>query len=278
MTPIAINTYSFIWRFSARECLEHLAEKGHRAFEILVNPPHLWPGKLDAAQRKEMAEFCEKRELSILSLNPPSLDLNLVSPAREMRSYSIAHYRDVIELAGQWRAPWVVVCPGKTHPLLPAPREQVEAWFGEALEQLGAEAGKAGVELLLENIPMAFLPLADDLMDFLAGFGNDAIGIVYDVANAVFAGEAPQQGLYRVRDRLRLVHLSDTGLERWEHSPPGSGVVPFREVAETLREMRYSNPCVLEVISDDPDEDLPASLDFLSECPWEKDSGQPGGG
>ncbi len=278
MTSFAINTYSYIWRFSARECLEHLAAQGHTAFEILVNPPHLWPSQLGAVERKEMLQLLDARNLRILSLNPPSLDLNLVSPAREMRSYSIAHYREVIELAGEWRAPWVVVCPGKTHPLLPAPRQQVEAWFGEAMEQLGEAAEKAGVELLLENLPMSIMPLADDLMGFLAGFGNDALGIVYDVANAVFAGEPPGEGLRRVKERLRLVHLSDTGRERWNHSQPGQGVVPFREVAETLAEIGYRNPCVLEMISDNPDEALPAALKVLSELSWGEGAGGAGGG
>ncbi len=278
MTSFAINTYSYIWRFSARECLEHLAAQGHTAFEILVNPPHLWPAQLGAVERKEMLELLDARDLRILSLNPPSLDLNLVSPSREMRTYSIAHYREVIELAGEWRAPWVVVGPGKTHPLLPAPREHVLGWFGEAMEQLGETAEKAGVELLLENLPMSFLPRADDLMGFLEQSGGAPVGIVYDVANAVFAGEPPGEGLRRVKERLRLVHLSDTGLERWNHSQPGRGVVPFREVAETLGEIGYRNPCVLEMISDNPDEDLPAALQVLSEYPWGEGAGGARGG
>jgi sugar phosphate isomerase/epimerase len=278
MTSFAINTYSYIWRFSARECLEHLAARGHTAFEILVNPPHLWPGQLTAAERKEMAALLDQRNLRILSLNPPSLDLNLVSPSREMRAYSIAHYRDVIELAGEWRAPWVVVGPGKTHPLLPAPRKHVMGWFNEALEQMSEAAEKAGVELLLENLPMSFLPRADDLMDLLGQFGGAPLGIVYDVANAVFAREPPGEGLRRVKERLRLVHLSDTGLEQWNHSQPGLGVVPFREVAETLAEMGYRNPCVLEVISENPDEELPAALQALSQYSWGEEGGGTAGG
>ena len=34
--------------------------------------------------------------------------------------------------------------------------------------------------------------------------------MIYDVANAHFIGESPTEGLRRVRDRLSLVHFSDT--------------------------------------------------------------------
>ncbi len=267
-SPFAVNTYSYIWRASARECLEQLADQGFTGFEILVNPPHLWPAALPAAERSAVAALLAARGLRITSLNPPSLDLNLVAPAEEMRRYTIDHYRDVIRLAGDWGVPWVITMPGKTHPLLPAPRERVLDWCRSALDELLALAEPLGVSLLLENIPAAFLPRATDLVAFVEDYGHPGLGIVYDVANGVFVGEAPDEGILTTRPHLRLVHLSDTGTDVWAHGPVGSGVVPFAAAAGALAEIGYANPSVLEIITTHPERDIPDSADKLRALGW----------
>ena len=43
---------------------------------------------------------------------------------------------EVITLAADWGVPWVLVVPGKTHPLLPAPADLVWGWFEEAVAEL----------------------------------------------------------------------------------------------------------------------------------------------
>lgn len=264
----AINTYSYIWRHAALECLDHLADAGFTHFELLVNPPHLWPAALDRAQRAAVAALLARRGLQLVSLNPPSLDLNLASPAAEMRRYTLDHYRAVIELAGEWGATHVIVVPGKTHPLLPAPAAQVHGWFHAALDELLVHAETANVDLLLENLPMAFLPRAQDLVDAVAAIGAARLGIVYDVANGFFIGEDPAQGILTSQPHLRLVHLSDTGTQRWEHAPVGSGAVPFGTVANALAKIAYRGPCVLEIISHAPEKDIPDSEKRLQRLGW----------
>lgn len=267
-SPFVVNTYSYVWRYAALECIDHLADAGFTRFELLVNPPHLWPAALDLAQRGAVAALLARRGLRVVSLNPPSLDLNLVSPAAEMRRYTLNHYRDVIELAGEWGVPFVIVVPGKTHPLLPAPAAQVQGWFREAIDELLMQADAANVDLLLENLPMAFLPRAQDLVDAVEAVGAARLGIVYDVANGFFAGEHPAEGILAARAHMRLVHLSDTGTQRWEHGPVGSGAVPFPAVAGALAEIAYRGQCVLEIISHTPENDIPESARQLQTLGW----------
>jgi L-ribulose-5-phosphate 3-epimerase len=59
-------------------------------------------------------------------------------------------------------------------------------------------------------MPFAFPPDADALMHVVNDYGDADIRVVYDVANTHFIGEAPIGGLRRVRERLSLVHFSDT--------------------------------------------------------------------
>jgi sugar phosphate isomerase/epimerase len=267
--PLAINCYSYIWRLGAADTLRHLADRGYSTFELMVNWPHLWPSAMGTAARREVARLMAQRGLSLVSLAPPMLDLNLVSPAPEMRRYTIEHYIDVIRLAGEWNCAYVVLVPGKIHPLLPLPDDFRDAWFARALDELDRAAEAEGVRLTLENVPSSWLPRAGDVMRRLALIGNDRIGVTYDVANGVFAGEDPGEGLAEVAPKLSFVHVSDTGLQSWAHSTIGSGVVPFDRVAAALEAIGFTGPTTLEVISQDPDADIAASHAALARLGWE---------
>lgn len=271
--PVGIHTYAYIWKLSAHDTLAHLADQGYRLVELLVNRPHLWPEELDAGERRAVAKLLTGRGLQVEVLNPPSLDLNLVSPSPQMRAMTRAHYRRVIELAADWGVPWVLVVPGKTHPLLPAPADLVWGWFEEAVTELDRLAEDNGLGIVLENIPMAFLPTADSLMQAIDRLGNDRLGICYDAANATFAREAPGEGLKRVASRLKVLHLSDTGLEKWDHAAIGTGTVRFDEVAAALRESGVQVPTMLEIISADGDADIRKSHAAIAALGW---AGVPG--
>ena len=106
------------------------------------------------------------------------------------------------------------------------PRDQLIGHFFRGLERLVPLAKKAGTRLLVENMPFAFIPGIADLMAALDQFGNDDIGVVYDVANGYFIKEDIGKGLKTAKPRLALVHLSDTNQQVYRHDPSGS--VPCR--------------------------------------------------
>ena len=118
--------------------------------------------------------------------------------------------------------------------------------------------------LWVENIPFAFLPEIGGLLDALKQYGNDAVRITYDIANAYFIGEDFADGLQQCRARLALVHLSDTGRQFYRHDPVGQGTVPFAEVPRVLAAVGYSARPMLEIISGDPDRDIVASASKLA--------------
>lgn len=267
--PLAVQTYGHVWRASAREALARLADRGYRRFEVMVTWPHLWPEHLSAGERDAMARMLAARGLRIEMLNPPSLDLNPVSPAAEMRAYTIAHFRRVIELAGEWGVPFVQFVPGRVHPLLPAPEHLVREWLDGALETLDREAERRGVRILVENVPSACLPRSGDLAAALARIGNPRLGVSFDAANAAFAGEDPAEALRRLAPLTGLVHLADTGLDRWRHGPVGSGIVPFEAIAAVLDETGIAPVSVLAIISDQPEADTAESHARLRLLGWE---------
>jgi L-ribulose-5-phosphate 3-epimerase len=266
----AVNTYAWTLSHPARACLEGLAARGHRQFELMMYPGHMWPADMDAAARRAFRKFLDDGALSIITLNMPNVDLNVAAAVPGMRAYSLGVVEQIVGLAGDLGVPGVVIGPGKPNPLLPAPREQLTGWFFEALDVLAPLAEARGTALWVENMPFAFLPGADELMAAIERYGNPRLGVVYDIANAVFAREDLGRGLRRVRSRLKLVHLSDTPLDVYRHAPVGTGVVPFAAVPPLLEEVGYAGPPMLEIICADPDTEIPASIRALDAMGWRR--------
>jgi sugar phosphate isomerase/epimerase len=115
-------------------------------------------------------------------------------------------------------------------------------------------------------MPFAFLPDAESLMKVVDGYGDGSIRVIYDVANAHFIGESPTEGLRRVRDRLSLVHFSDTTRQSYKHDAIGQGDVPLAGIASVMKEIGYKELPMLEIISFNPDPDIADSCRRLQQA------------
>ena len=262
-----VNTYSFTQTLRARECLEQLADLGYRKFEIMLVPGHFWPSLDGNAGRREIEALIGSKSLHILSLNQPNLDVNLSSVVPEMRQHSCAVIANAIELAASWNAKGVVINPGKANPVFPAPTKTLTDCFSRSLEVLVPIARKAGVELVVKNHPLSYLYRASDLRLFFDAFGWDQIGIGYDFANAHFAGEEPEAGL-RLRDHLAFLYAADTSLDVFQHAQIGTGTVPFEGIASMLRGANVRMPTILEIVADNPQLAIDASVEHLNSIDW----------
>lgn len=256
------NTYSYIQSVGADECLSRLADMGFREFEVMFYPGHLWPPEVDGIRR--LRAVAAARGLRIVSLNMPNIDINIAAAAPEMRGYSLGMLETMIRVAGELGVSGLIVGPGKPNPLFPARADELTGYFYRALDRLAPLAEAAGTALWVENMPFAFLPGIAALMQAVEAYGEPRIGVVYDVANAHFIGEDIGAGLMRCRERLRLVHLSDTGRAAFRHDPVGQGDVPFGPVPAQLRAAGYQGPAMIEIISHDPDRDIPDSVGRLT--------------
>ena len=161
----------------------------------------------------------------------PNVDMNIAAAAEEMRAYTLDLLTKFVRCAGELGAGGIIVGPGKANPLFPMPRDRMVSHFYRALDTLAPLARQVGTRLLIENMPFAFLPDAEALMNVVDGYGDDSIRVIYDVANAHFIGESPTDGLRRVRDRLSLVHFSDTTRQSYKHDAIGCGDVPLAGIA-----------------------------------------------
>ena len=261
----AVNTYSYIFEGSAADTVARLADQGYGGVELMFFPGHLWPAELDASSLHRLRRLCEQR-LRLVAVNMPNVDINVAAAAEEMRAYTLDLLVQFVRCAGELGAGGIIVGPGKPNPLFPMPRDRMISHFYRALDTLAPLARQAGIRLFIENMPFAFLPDAESLMKVVDGYGDDSIRVIYDVANAHFIGEAPTEGLRRVRDRLSLVHFSDTTRRSYKHDPLGCGDVPLAGIASVLKEVGYNEVPMLEVISLNPDADIADSCRILQQA------------
>lgn len=246
-----INTFSYLWKASALEAITELVDNGYSVFEVPISSPHCWPVEISSAERSEVRAKLAGAGAEIRSLNAGGYDLNLASPAASMRSKSIEHITSVIDLADEWNVREIVISPGTRRPMISPTLEQVHAWLYESLDVLIPRAKQAGTRLLFENTPYCFTPTIDTLADVVRTVDDEALKIVYDVANAAYIGEDPVAALREYHELIPLVHISDTGTETWGHDPIGTGVIDWRALGQAVEETLGVDNVVLEVIRDE---------------------------
>lgn len=272
-SKFAINTYSYTLDHTVEACLRTLSARGYRQFELMMYPGHLWPFDFDRGLRRALTRMIAAEGLELLTANMPNIDVNIAAAVPEMRAYSMRNLVAIFELAGDLGIPGVIVGPGKANPLMPMPHNHMMGHFFAALDQLSPISEKLGVQILVENMPFAFLPGIDALTAALDEYGNPGIGVVYDIANGVFIKEDPCDGIRKTGSRLVHVHASDTPLEVYRHDPVGTGVVPFEEVGRCLVDIGYGKPPILEIISAEADAGIDDSARQLAGMGWDRIAG-----
>ncbi len=264
---VGANTMSFMWKTSAREALETLAREGYRCFELMAQRPHFDPF-MERAEALAFGRFLRDAGLTVETINMPSLDQNLASASPEMRDYTVRLFERLIAIAETIGATGIIVVTGRVNPLIPPARADLEGWFAEAFDRVLRTAERAGVRMLLENIPMGVYPRADQLIAFAERIDSPLVGVCYDIANAHFIGEDAAVGVRQVRSRLGIVHLSDTGRQAWRHDPVGQGSCDFAGFGTTLREIGYARTSMLEIVSEQAVQDIVSSHRRVAQWGW----------
>jgi sugar phosphate isomerase/epimerase len=266
---IGINTMSFMWRASAQDALETLAREGYRRFEIMAQPPHFDP-MMDPTEAQAFARFLRDAGLTVESINLPSLDQNMGSASRSMREYSIGLYERLIGIATTIGAEAIITVTGRLNPLISPSRKDLESWFEDSFTRVLRVAERAGIRLLLENIPIGVFPTAGQMIAFADRIGSPHMGICYDIANAHFIGEDVVAGVRAVKSRLGIVHLSDTHRDKWRHDPIGMGSCDFAGFARALREIGYDKTSMLEIVAEQAVEQTLESHRRVTKWGWQK--------
>jgi sugar phosphate isomerase/epimerase len=271
---VAASTFPYLYSHTGRNALQHLASMGYRQFEMMIFPPHCWPAEMAAAERKAVVSVLDGEGLAITSFCYPLLDNNPNSVDRIMRRYTIDRYKEAIDLAAEWRCPYLCAIPGPVNSLINPPVKWMRDWFVEGMKELVAHARGSGVEIILENVPFTFLPTAKDMLA-VADDIDPSVGINFDICNSAYIREDVVAAIKLLGKRIKNVHISDSGYGDFKHDRLGTGIVEPGPAGKALQEIGYQGLTVLEIITDalqpgaDPDGDFAASHEILAQHGWQ---------
>ncbi|MFK7829888.1 MAG: sugar phosphate isomerase/epimerase family protein [Congregibacter sp.] len=270
---VAASTFPFLYSHSGLDALKHLHGMGYKQLELLIFPPHCWPGEVNAEQRREYVSWLDGEGAQVTSFCYPLLDNNPNGVDRLMREYTLDRYREAIDMAAEFKCPYVIAIPGPVNSLINPPHEWMLEWFIEGMKDLVQHAKGTGVQLLLENVPFAFLPTSQELKDTAAIIGPE-VGINFDVCNSAFIKEDVPAMIHLLGDLIKNVHMSDSDYGELKHDCLGTGIVEPAPAGKALQEIGYTGTTVLEIITDllapgaDPNADIITSHAILAESSW----------
>ena len=160
----------------------------------------------------------------------------------EERKFTINHYKEVVRLAHEWECPTVMWIAGWAS----FGMSQQDAWNYslEGLGEVGNYAKELGVTMVVEPTPADsnLIETADDALLLSEQTGLSNVKVMFDTFHALYRNEVPSDYVYRMKNKLHHVHISDN-----DRLPPGQGRGDFTAVLKALKEINYDGYLSMEV-------------------------------
>lgn len=180
---------------------------------------------------------------------------DFTNPDVRKRKRQLAELQEDIVSASRLGADLVRVTAGQAHPGV-SRREGIE-WAVHGLTRAAEFARSYPVKLVYENHAkpgvwnhMDFSHPTDIFLSIVQRTENTSLGVNWDTANTIAYGDDPIPVLKKVLNRVLSVHAADTSTQ-WELKPVllGTGLVPFREMFEILRDAGFDGWICIEEAS-----------------------------
>jgi D-psicose/D-tagatose/L-ribulose 3-epimerase len=175
-------------------------------------------------------------------------DRDLIHPDPAVRANGAAYVRHCVEAAAALGAQNVVgplySAVGRTWQMSAAERASDTDLLVEQLGALARHAETHGVCLCVEPLnrfETSFLNLTSQAIEVVDRVGSPACGLLLDTFHMNIEERSIGEAIRAAGPRLRHFHACEN-----DRGAPGSGHVPWGEVAQALRDVGYVGPVVIE--------------------------------
>ena len=221
------------------EWLDFAAELGLDGVEcgpLLVEP-------LGPVKPIEFRRLAEARGLAVSNYTGYS---DFTHPDPDVRKGELAAMLKSLDIAREVGAPSVRALTGQQWPGVDE-KDGIQ-WGIEGIRPAAEEAERVGLRLNLENHTKAaiwthfdFAIRGEIFLRIMEGLRDVPVGVQFDVANPMVAGEDTLALFERLRSRIGYVHINDVGrVGAFEFVPVGTGLAPIPEVLRRLHEQGYA--------------------------------------
>ncbi len=223
--------------------IPHVARLGFDVVELPVEQP----GQFDAGRARALAET-HGLGVSVCAVIGAGRDL--LRP--EEREAGVAYLRTCIDIAEQVGSPTVAgpfySAVGRCWRQTPAERERDLDALAATLRPLGDEAGARGISLGIEPLnrfETSFLNTTEQALDLVRRIDHPAVGLALDLFHLGIEEKRPGDAIRAAGAHLKHVQVAEN-----DRGTPGTGHLPWSDVAAALREVGYDGRVVIETFSD----------------------------
>ena len=228
------------WRGPLEELLPALAELGYDGMELMVCHPE----SLDADAIHSLAGRYGL-SIPVIGTGPIALErhLTLSAPDDAVRAEAISAAQAALRLCAVFDA---ILNIGQFRGRCqPADVQLAKSRFADSLLTLIPLAEKLSVRIALEpqnRFQSSYFRTTGETLEFIQSLGSDQVGLVLDT----FHNNIEESSLHRpfqlAAERLFHVHFSEN-----HRGAPGSGLIPFDSVVQTLNEIGYAGWVSIEI-------------------------------
>lgn len=225
------------------ELIPQIAEMGYDVVELPVETP----GEFDVVRARALAA-AHGMDLSICAVIGAGRDLLLPDECAR----GIDYLRTCIGIAEEAGSPTLVgpfySAVGRCWRATPEERERDVERLTNTLRKLGDRAAAHGVSLGIEPLnrfETSFLNTTSQAIDLVDRIDHPAVGLSLDLFHAGIEEKSPGDALRMAGDRL--IHLQVAENDR---GTPGTGHLPWSDIASALRDIGYDGKVVIETFSD----------------------------
>jgi len=175
-------------------------------------------------------------------------DRDLIHPDEEIRANGVAYVRHCIEAAHTLGAPNLMgplySAVGRTWQATPAERERDMEILVSKLRPLAEYATDHGVTLCIEPLnrfETSFINLASQGIELVDRVDRPGCQMMLDTFHMNIEETSMGDAIRAVGSRLRHLHTCEN-----DRGTPGSGHIPWSEVAAALHDIHYDGPVVIE--------------------------------
>lgn len=247
----AFNTWVYgsfpVWvpSYTLDETIKRIAAAGYDGIEIGCAAPHAWPAHLSAARRKDIRTLLESENLTPVSLLPApggGPGNNPASPLLEERQATVAHYKEVVDLAADLGAKLVMYIGGWQ--VFGTSREDAWAWSLENLRDIAEHAKSRDIVMAVEptSADSNVIESADDALKLMRETEQSNVGVMFDTYHALYRNEVSADYVRIMKEHLVHVHAADT-----DRLPPGEGAVDWISFMQALKDIDYQGHVTMEI-------------------------------
>jgi|GEM_PF-1306431 hexulose-6-phosphate isomerase len=227
---------------TVKEQLEALKEIGYDFMELTAGQDVI--DALDSAKMDEIAKTSEEVGFPIKSISMGAFSGFAAACKEEAGAKKKKEdVKKVIELANRIGAE-VILCASWEPEGGPGIMER----FTSNVPELGDDAASKGVKLAIEHIGGSkFLNSPQGVKKIVRAINHEAVGIYYDIGNAVHAGEEPVAAIPKLGNLIFQVHVKGMRERTLDF-------MPLDAVLEELEALGYSGRICSEVMNRDAED------------------------